>query len=594
MSDVPTEIHQAELRWTGQDQQGFSIVARSEGFDESIWQGRLLPIARPPDIKQTVTTVYKTFGAEAALIFRFLTRSADPEQPADAQSNFQPNLQHTRKDLITRALIGPIELLSPEVALMSSLIGCPDFLYPPPGHVAEKAVLPLLKPETLSTGLKTIPVQLDSLAQKDLELGLVITKALTEPMRPLTLQLPEDEVASPSAVALLWGLWRTTGPILTGLPGWQWSFSTGEAPLGETDPNPLPHLIVHRLRVLDDPLPTFERTERLVRLRAADAATGKGGETPTAQLLTVAYRSLRTEDFSGRVANLREYGITLAARVAAMPKEFREYCKPSPDVPALVPAAGPETPDPDDAPPAPEVSRREVPPASPRHEQPAARLSGVPWYEAVSHQSFLGVPQKADSFSDLFSQLTAGDENSALALERIRRRHELNQEPNDKERAHLRALMIRERWFIEQLANIPECEIFGSVRLLLDIVVEPDLADQDRRRELIREIWHWARNEQTPAVVILGLDDLSTKTSDYELQQALINAVGHRWRRDHGRYRLLRRPSAAESASGRGSHRAPRLLFFRDQQIPARWANAIVGICIIEMVVFAVLLAIHG
>ena len=591
-------IHQVELRWTGEDQQGFSIVAHSEAFDSETWARRLQPIARPPEIRQSMTAVYKTFGPDAALIFRFLQRSAGSDQLPDQQNDRQYGRQHTRKDLVTRALTGPIELISPEVALAASSIGCPEFLDPPPGQVPEKASLPGLEPARLGSAVKTMSYQLDMLAKKDRALELVIRDALTAPTRPLTLQLPDDEVGTLSAIALLWGLWRTTGEILTDLPGWQWSFSTGEAPPGDTDPAPLPHLIIHRPRNPEEPPPTFERTERLIRPRAADAVAGTSEAATAAQLLAVAYQSLPFNDFSDRLQELRSHGNTLLARVAAIPKEFGESYEAHPeaaqDLPARVPAAVRGTSAQGHAPQASDVPPHEVPRPGQLREQPQALLNDVFHHGAVSPKSLPDAPAASDSFTDLFTQLAADDANSELALGRIYRKHELNQKPSAKERARLRALMAGERWFIDQLANIPTCDISRSVGLLLDLAVGPDVTDQDRRQDLIGELWRWVRNERTPTVVVLALDNLSMKINDYELQQALINAMGRRWRLDHGQYRLLKPPHAAQPDPGPVSHRAPRLSFFKDQQIPARWANVIVGICIIEMIVFAVLLAIRG
>ena len=584
---MSTGIIQVELRWTDEEQQGFSIVAHSETFDSDRWKRRLKPIARPPKIKQSITAVYKIFDEEAALIFRLSTQPPDSAEFPDEQDSLHASEQTARDDLITRVLVGPRELLKPEVALASSFIGCPEFLAPPPGKVAEKTVLPALQPAILDAEIQPIPSKLDALARKDPALDSLIEAALTAPTIPLTLQLPEHEVGTQSTIGLLWGLWRTANPILADLPSWQWSFSTGEAPLGNTDTSPLPNLIVHRLRNSDDPPPTVQRTQRIVKPRASDTADKTTEEAIAAHLLATAYRSLPINDFSDRLQNIRAYGITRAARLAAIPVELNDFRKnPAASIIGGGTSATERGP----------ANDKPQHPAGAKHraEVPALLNDAFP-HEELSLESIASpaTQHMFDSFSHLFARLAAGDDDFELALDQIVHKQERGEKPDHKERAHLRTVMDREGWFVYQFDRMQTYDVSHCVALLLDLVVKPDIADPACRPQLIKQLCAWVINERTPTVVVLALDDLIIEQNDYELQRALIPGMGYRWRRDHARYRVLAGPAPASSKPGAPKHQAPRWLLFKGEQIPAKWANAIAGICVIELIVFAVLLVIR-
>src|SRR5260370_36631308 len=182
---------------------------------------------------------------------------------------------------------------------------------------------------------------------------------MTEPMYPLNLQLPEKEVGTESTRALLWGLWRTMSGVLAVVPGWQWIFSTGEEPSGNTDPGSLPQLIVRRLPRSDDPRPSAQRDERVVQPRMTYATMVRSDRAAAAGLLAAAYRALTIETFSKRLHNICTAGDTLAERLAAIPEELSEFRAESP-VPT-VHSATPVVPSP--------VFR--APPPAPTPQRPA-------------------------------------------------------------------------------------------------------------------------------------------------------------------------------------------------------------------------------
>jgi hypothetical protein len=587
-----TEIDQVELRWTGENQSGFSIIAVSDTCDSETWAPRLQPIARPPKLQQLVTVIYQIFGDDAAVIFRVMMPSAASAELPATPDSLPAVIQPARDSLVARALVGPRELLSPEIALASSFSAIspadfPSFLVPAPGKVLAGDRLPTVSRSALDSLMKRVAPNLDDLARDDSALEPVIAAALTNPAVTLTLQLPPHEVGAQSVVALLWGLWRTTSPLLAAAPGWQWSFSTGEAPLGDTELGSLPHLIVQSLPSRFDPPPSVQLdAENIVQPRTNGISVGRGENIVAARLLVTSYRNQSIEDFMARLRKISAHGGTLGSRLAAITADLG-------DSRTMTPASGTVSSSRDrtwdDAPP--------VQKTGARHRAAPAPLLNDAFPHSPYRPDSLSLPvlhYAVDSYSHLFGRLAAFDINSERMLDRIFDKHEQGDTLDEKERLHLRATMVQEGWYVRQFDYLQTYDVDRCVGLLLDLTVKPDLANPASRPDLIQQSWAWIIDERTPAVVVIALDDIISEHRDYELQQVLLKGMGYRWRRDHVRYRVLPAPAKISATTARQAKQGRWWELFKEPYVPAIRASILLWMCVIELLVFAMFLVIQG
>ena len=589
-------IEQVELRWTDEGQRGFSAIAYSERYESSLWAARLQPIARPPKIQQSATVVYEVFGGDAVVIFRFLMQPTDLDGSTGEWGSLSAGMPSARDNLVARAIVGPLELITPEIALVLSFLGRPDFINPPPGKVLERDRLPILASAVLEDAVQRVSPRLDELARRDKALESVIATALTEPLCPVNLQLPETEVGTESTTALLWGLWRTTNRVLAVIPDWQWTFSTGEEPSGNTDPGSLPQLIVRRLPRPDDPRPSAQRDQRVVQPRMTYGSIGRSDAAATAaHFLAAAYRTLPIEDFSKRLHNICTARNTLVERLALIPAELSEFRAESPmpavhsaTTAAYFPASGAR---PSSLAPNRPVLEGAQAPAADAMQDPVAAVNDpreAPKRESVVARGAHRIVG-TDTFGHLFGQLTTYEDDSEVALDRIIHKKERGELPTPRDRAALRVTTAREGWFVRQF-DYQRRDVYGCVAMLLDLTVQPDLADLACRPDLIKLLQGWVVDARTPAVVILALDELITRENDYELQRRIIPSLGYRWRREHGRYSMLREPTQSLSPEGGTTRGSPWWVPFKREHVRSIWVNIIFVICVAEIIILAVLL----
>jgi hypothetical protein len=565
------EFDQLEFRWTGEDHRGYSVIASSNSRDSKYWETVLQPLARPPKVQRSATVVYKIFGEEAAIIFR---RIQGPPVARDALRAGQPILDAQRNTLVARALVGPADLLSPPIALACAALGFPSCLSPSPGEVREGETLPAVLLSDLEAEVKETIAELDGLAREDQALELLVAEVLTAPATPLTLQLPEDLIGSETATALLWGLWRTTHRFLAEVP--DWSFSTGEAPAGNTDPGQLPHLVVQGLPRPGDQRPAAQRDEVIIQPRTVDAEVGSLERAPTARLLVAAYRGLPVDTFLRRLDDAAAAGGSLDGRLMAIREKLREFSVP--EIEKQLPVAPPEPG---------EERPRDLPsvPFVPTVGQPEE--AGHPHH--AKPRSVLG-PRRPKPFSHLFERLAADDDAALDELAGVGRDWE---RPDRGERAALRITAARRAWFVRQIRHRDPRHADYWLSLLLDLIVTPDLADPACRRELIGELARRVPDESTPASMILALESLIWNRGDYEFQQRLLPMLGLRWLNEHGRFGLLSAPMPITPASVRTDRAVSRWKLFKKDVVPARWANLLSYIVIVETLLLAVLLAVR-
>ncbi len=135
--------------------------------------------------------------------------------------------------------------------------------------------------------------RLDSLARHEPGLGHLIATALRHPRSPLSVLLPGiDVLESPGyspALKLLWGLWRTTAPLVPDQAVRGWSFSTYEPPLGAAQGAELPSIVFrNEEHEWPDQHPVNYRTEVAVRPKSPDDAPTA---EPVSAALATAFRT---------------------------------------------------------------------------------------------------------------------------------------------------------------------------------------------------------------------------------------------------------------------------------------------------------------
>ncbi|MEO5875823.1 MAG: hypothetical protein ABIS86_05860, partial [Streptosporangiaceae bacterium] len=315
----PEQIQQYECRWM--PDAGMSVIATSERNRDAVakWSSRLKPLYRVPVEERTdqvpgLSTVYATFrSGEAAFIWRCWDVEAlrVGEDPAVGELGTDSNAE--RHPLVARALVGPIRLMTPELAMILSVNGFPagpdlpsqgrqdtraPWRYPAeigpcPGQVRPDTVLP---PFQLSDVREPGPnARLESLARRVNGLSLLIAATLREPGIPASVIIPERlrgrlPHENPE-IALLWGLHKTAVPLLgEESPAWKPDFSTHEAPRVEGGADAAAHISFRNQPFADQPV--GGRLETIVNLYEALTAGDEGTdlEGQVGACLALAYK----------------------------------------------------------------------------------------------------------------------------------------------------------------------------------------------------------------------------------------------------------------------------------------------------------------
>ena len=207
MAESP-ELHQIEYRW--QPAKDMSAVASSmspESFRS--WVQRIGPWVRHPGVDAPTDSVrYEIFGDRAAAL-AWRQRDRQAVEFEDGQDG---------RPLASRVLLGPADLLTPEVAIAVCYAGLPRTIGPRPGTVTAGTALPPVAAARLTGLVQDNAEALDLAAAQEAGLEQVVAAALSDRDTPLSVQLPERIIVrSPrgnSQALLLWGLRRTVGPVL--------------------------------------------------------------------------------------------------------------------------------------------------------------------------------------------------------------------------------------------------------------------------------------------------------------------------------------------------------------------------------------------
>jgi hypothetical protein len=237
-----------------------SLIAGSAPDSEiQPWRDRIiLWVRHPPNEAPTASVRYEIFDdGMAALAWR--QRTAQALAPGDG-SEGRPE--------VSRVLMGPVALLTPELAVVVCRTGLPEAIGPRPGKVAVGEPLPAVKPDELDGLVRGQAGELDRSALGQSGLSRVIAAALGDCDTALSVQLPQRVIEkSPQEASqgpLIWGLRRTVWPLLghdSGARGW--SFSTYELPQGDVDIGGLADIVFRTQQQVQPGLTT--RREIVVR-----------------------------------------------------------------------------------------------------------------------------------------------------------------------------------------------------------------------------------------------------------------------------------------------------------------------------------------
>jgi hypothetical protein len=253
------DLHQIEYRH--HQTRDLSPVASSMSRESvSGWDARIRAWVRHPHSDTLSESVcYQVYpNGAAAMAWRYW----------DSRVAVRADGSHGRP-LVSRVLVGPASVLTPEVAVALCRTGpVPELIGPPPGQVPDDTVLKMVSGAALASLARQMTPELDAGALAQEGMQAVLAAVLAEPAIPLGINAPEEVMQQPvrdgAQCLLLWGLRRTAGPVL-GAAGREWSFSTFELPLGDTDPATLPRIVFRELPAGTQRPPT--RTRREVQVR---------------------------------------------------------------------------------------------------------------------------------------------------------------------------------------------------------------------------------------------------------------------------------------------------------------------------------------
>ncbi|MCW2932291.1 MAG: hypothetical protein JWM19_3253 [Actinomycetia bacterium] len=246
--DVPAssspDLHQIEYRH--HQTRDLSPVASSMSPESrGGWNSLIRDWVRHPHSERLSESVcYQVFSSgRAALAWRYWDQRA--AERSDGSKG---------RPLVSRVLVGQFDVLTPEVAIALCRTGPTESIVGPlPGEVPDGASLPTVRARALTDMVRQMTPELDAevAAQSGDPLQAVLAAALSEPGVPLAISLRENIIEKKlyegAQYPMLWGLRRIAGPVL-GPVGRNWSFSTFELPLGDTEPASLPSIVFRQMQ----------------------------------------------------------------------------------------------------------------------------------------------------------------------------------------------------------------------------------------------------------------------------------------------------------------------------------------------------------
>lgn len=399
--------------------------------------------------------------------------------------------------------------------------------------------------------------ELDQAAARAPGLAWLVAAALQDRGRPLAVQLPSREIAEPPAdsrqAALLWGLRRITGPLLTGLDDQQagardWSFSTFEPPLGKKDPAALPCVV---FRAQQDAQPaTSTREETLVRPSDQRPVTATDYDG-VAELLVYAFeiaggadlaewlkshfaRYQRPDDrfrFVYQALHKQYEADAPAAVVAAKPAPPRQQAEPGRQAEQAAPASWPAAAADADGNLAAELAAAAVAtdPMTPDTASIREEAADGPRATTAPPRDHEQATDRPGALTSLLLRLDSGPgPDFDAALRAIVDGHF----PSSTDRAAARQLLVGRGWFLLPLLQRDARHYMESLEVIFRRAVIPDLDDQ----EVIAELSRWADDYAAPHEVIVALDAAAQRAgyTAPELMSAMLPSLGRRWMIEHG------------------------------------------------------------
>jgi hypothetical protein len=506
----PEEIHQFEYRWL--PARDFYPIASSDTPASTQWwyrrlAGQVIRAPRPESGAPADAVVYQMFDdGMAALVWR--QWNADAMALGDGTSGREP--------LVARILVGADRVLTPEVAMAACRAGLPAAIGPLPGQVPLGAELPLIASDDLSAMVRRIVDDLDAKASIECGLDRLIAAALSDYTTPLGVQLPEHSPvlvpqSGPQAL-LLWGLWRTAGPLLADLDPDSgstrgWSFSTYELPFDQmsTDPRSLPE-VVFRDKRMTHPAPTI-RKEITVRPRDFVELS-----SPTAY-----------DDAAGKlVTAYQQSGAALTDRLGVIVRRYSGLDRRLEVVRSSL------------------LGRHGAAPTT-SNARPSATPSAPVRESSEDHHERGEPPPPGQHLPILLAQLYAGPGHPSFAAARqiLRDRHR-SFPPED--RAAARELMAERGWYLPALTSDDHWHVEDTLERIFLFSIIPDLGVAGVSDELASWIIEYA----APAAVIQALLAAARHQGGAApelMERALAPALNQRWLTEHRLMPLHEPPS---------------------------------------------------
>jgi hypothetical protein len=458
MSDV--RIDQVEFRW----HPTYDLSAVASSFENNgmrQWNDLLQGHAGVSRLDRTVpvaptSAVYLTFrGDNAALILRSLDEGARV---------LYHQATEDRNALVARALIGPMDALTPSLAMRLAASDLRDVLMPAPGQVDSVTLPPLGTKQLWSAAAADYSLQ--QRAQRQPGLAPLVAAVLRDPAHPVTMLLGPEQVGlnlheSP-AIYLLWALHKVIHPLLSDvdgqpLDGWKPTFSTFEAPFRGGDGRPTPR-VAFRSRPMLDKTPLHEAPKvahehsQLSRSDLIDAAAIRlaelyemhGDESDHIIAKVVQHTGGLAERLTAVMHNA-EAGGRLGERAPRAPVTARSLLKKPVHRPAAAEAAelgqAAEVGQPGQAGQVPQVEFA-----------PAASASGAYPGAAVTSDSSVPDPYLARLYERLRLARDPADFHHVMRWisEKAKRRHELG----DDECNRVWQIMQERGWFTKEIGNL--------------------------------------------------------------------------------------------------------------------------------------------